>query len=178
LYTYTDAEDAQGNRLFPSDVQAFIEGKAAMMFGYGYQVKNIRTFNPRLKFDTAPLPQRQLQNPVTLSNYWGETVSKTSKHPNEAWDFIAFAAGRSNQNTYFRTTGNVPSHQGLLDNLTSRRYYGAIATQIPYAESWYRKNTAEVETIFARMIDNVLKNRISPSIAIDTAVRDINNLRE
>lgn len=176
VYTYTDAKNADGSRKFPSDVQAFMEGKAAMMIGYSYQVDNIRKFNSTLKFATAPLPQQQLQKPVTIANYWGETVSKTSKHQNEAWDFIKFMSSSSNQSYYFNATHHVPSDKNLLTKYEGRKYYGPVAEQIGYSQTWYRHNTPEVEAISAQMINNVLKNHISPGIAVDTAVRDINNL--
>jgi len=176
LYTFTDAKDAAGNRLFPSDVQAFMEGKTAMMINYAYQVKNIQQFAPKLHFETALLPQRQLQNPVTMTNYWGETVSKNSQHPNEAWDFIKFMASKSNQNRLLRDAGYVSARKDLRDNLSGRRYYGTVATQISYSKSWYRKNTPDIEAIFARMINSVVNDRVSPAIAVETAARDINAL--
>jgi len=176
LYTFTDAKDTAGNRLFPSDVQAFMEGKTAMMINYAYQVKNIQQFAPKLRFETAPLPQRQLQNPVTMTNYWGETVSKNSQHPNEAWDFIKFMANKSNQSRLLRDAGYVSARKDLRDNLSGRRYYGTVATQISYSQSWYRQNTPDVEAIFARMINSVVNDKVSPAIAVETAARDINAL--
>ena len=176
VYTYTDAQDANGVRQLPSDVQAFGEGKAAILIGYGYQIPNIQKFYPTLKFATAPLPQRQLQNPVTIANYWGETVSKTSKHPNEAWDFIKFVSQRGNLSRYFSATHHVPSDKDLLAKYEGKKYYGPIAEQIEYSKTWYRRNTPEVEAIFTQMINNVLKNKISPEVAVDTAVRDINDI--
>ncbi|OGB73633.1 hypothetical protein A3K24_02200 [candidate division Kazan bacterium RIFCSPHIGHO2_01_FULL_44_14] len=176
VYTYTDAKNADGSRVFPSDVQAFIEGKAAMMFGYAYHVPLIQQFAPKLRFETAVLPQRQIQNPITIANYWGETVSKNSQHPNEAWDFIKFMTKRNSQSAFFRATGHIPASKELQDTMTSRRYYAPVAQQIDYAKSWYRKNTPEIESIFGRMIDSVVKDKISPEVAIDVAVRDINKL--
>lgn len=177
LYTYTGDTDANGNRDFPIDVQAFIEGKSAMMFGYGYQVKNIRQFNPNLHFETAPIPQNNLQDPVTIANYWGEVVSKNSAHPNEAWDFINFMAQRNRQGSLSRLTGSMPARNDITSINVGRRHYGAIASQVQYSQSWYRKNTSEIETIFDRMINNVLRDKISARVAVETAVRDINALK-
>ncbi len=176
VYTYTDAKNSAGTRLFPSDVQAFMEGKTAMMLHYSYQIKNIRKFAPKLKFETAVLPQNQLQSPVTITNYWGETVSKNSRHPNEAWDFINYMIKRNNQSTFTRTAGYVSARKDLRDTASSRRYYSAVANQIPYSQTWYRKNTPDIESIFIRMINSVVRDKLSSSVAVDTAVRDINLL--
>ncbi|MFA5010113.1 MAG: extracellular solute-binding protein [Patescibacteria group bacterium] len=176
VYTFTDDKDASGNRLFPSDVQSFMEGKSAMFLGYAYQVANIRKFAPKLHFETAPLPQRQIQDPVTIANYWGETVSKTSQYPNEAWDFIKFMISKTNQSQLRRDAGYVSARKDNVEKISGRRYYGTVADQIGYSRSWYRKNTADVEAIFTAMITSVVRDKVSPSIAIDAAVRDINAL--
>jgi multiple sugar transport system substrate-binding protein len=177
LYTFNDDKDAKGNRLFPSDLQAFMEGKLAMFIGYGYNIKSITKFAPKLKFETTTLPQQQLQNPVTVAGYWAETVSKNSQHANEAWDFINYMSERTRQNSFSRLTNTVVSRKDLLVNQTSRRFYGAVAKQVDYSKSWYRKNTLDIENIFTQMVNNVVKNSVTPNIAIETAVRDINNLR-
>lgn len=177
FYTFTDAKNASGTRYFPSDLQAFMEGKLAMFIGFGYNIPSIKKFAPKLHFETAPLPQQQLQNPVTIAGYWGETVSKNSKHPNEAWDFIKFMSSRSNSNAFTRSTNTISARKDLSDTQSGRHYYGIIAGQISYSKTWYRKNTLEVENIFARMINNVITDSVPPKIAIETAVRDMNNLR-
>ena len=176
-YTFTDNKTAGGTRLFPVDIQAFTEGKAAMMIGYSYQVNNIRQFNPSLRFDTALLPQNQPQNPVTIAGYWAETVSKNSKYPNLAWDFLKFMSDKRRQKAYAKKTGQVPAHVDLHDSYKSARYYGPVAEQVSYSKSWYHQNTLEVEAVFSRMIDNVLKFNIAPKVAIDTAVSELKRLK-
>ncbi len=175
-YTYTDAKDANGNRLAPVDIQAFMESKAAMFIGYSYNIGLIRKSVPNLRFDTAPLPQNQPQNPITIANYWGETVSRTSKHPNEAWDFIRFASSARNQKQYAKATGRVAAHKDTYDTVGARFYYGSVVKQVDYSQSWYRKNSVAIEDIFARMIDSVVVSKVDPRTAIQAAVRDINNL--
>jgi multiple sugar transport system substrate-binding protein len=177
LYTYTGKKDSNDIRAFPSDVQAFMEGKSAMMLGYGYQVQNIRKFNPSLKFETAPMPQNNIQDPVTIANYWGEVVSKNSEHPNEAWDFINYMTQRARQNSLFRLTGRIPARKDSLEANTSRKYYAAVAQQAEHSQSWYRHNSSDVEKIFDQMINNVLHDKISSRVAVETAVRDINALK-
>ncbi|OGB74286.1 hypothetical protein A2V68_00805 [candidate division Kazan bacterium RBG_13_50_9] len=175
-YTYTDAKNRDGSRQFPIDIQAFMDEKAAMFIGYSYHVEDIKKFAPGLRFETAPLPQLRLENPTVIANYWGETVSKNSKYPNEAWDFINFVAQRRNIDKYTRAAKHVPALKEKRESYVSRQYYGPIAQQIDYSRSWYRQNTPEIEAIFERMVDSVLHYDVDPSTAINTAVRDINNL--
>jgi len=175
-YTYNDYVDSKGERELPTDIQAFMDGTAAMYIGYSYHVAHIDKFAPNLRFDTAPLPQLRLTDPVVVANYWGETVSKTCEHPNEAWDFINYVSQKSNVARYTRAAGHVPARLDKQESYISKRYYGAVAQQINFSKSWYRSNTSKIEDIFATMVENVLKYNVTPATAIDTAVRDINEL--
>lgn len=174
VYTYTDAKNSDGSLKFPIDVQAFMDGKAAMMIGYAYQVANIKKFAPNLIFETAPLPQLRPGEPLTVANYWGEAVSKNSKHPNEAWDFINFVI--KNQYGYSWATQRVPAIKSARDSYVDRQYYGPVAQQAENSRSWYRHNSPAVEEIFGRMVNSVIHNGVPVSTAIDTAARDINQL--
>lgn len=182
-YTYTDAYtgavDAQGNkiRVFPSDIQAFMEGKAAMFIGYGHNINYIRKFAPGLRFDTTLLPQLRLEDPKVIAHYWGEAVSKNSKYPNEAWNFINYVSKGANASRYARAAHRVPAIKAKHDDYSSRQYYGPVAQQVGFSKSWYRKNTSEIEEIFTQMVNNVLHNGILPTTAINTAARDVNTLK-
>jgi len=176
-YTYNDTIDRHGNRELPIDIQAFMEGKTAMFIGYSYHVEHIKKIAPsRFKFRTALLPQLTKVNPVVLANYWGETVSRNSKYPNEAWDFINFAASKAKISKYLTAAKKVPARLDKHKIYERRTYYGSVANQVNFSKSWYRNNTTAIENIFAEMIDNVIHNNILPSIAIDSAVRNINQL--
>lgn len=178
-YTYTDQKRSNGDRLFPMDIQAFIEGKAAMFIGYSYHVAYIRKLAPSLRFETTLLPQLRPENPVVIANYWGETVSKNSQHPNEAWDFIKFVSSNSSiLSAYINATKRVPSLKSRLESYTDRQYYGSVARQVDYSRSWYRNNTLRVEDIFSQMINSVLHYNVLPLTAVDVAARDINALKE
>lgn len=169
-YRYTKEGETYG------DIQAFMEGKAAMFIGYSYNIANIKKFAPSLRFDTTVLPQLRLENPVVIANYWGETVSKNCQYPNEAWDFINYVSKSSNVSRYTRAAGRVPALESRAELYTTRQYYGPVAQQMEYSKSWYRNNTPDIEAIFDEMINNVLHFGVAPTTAVDTAVRDINAL--
>lgn len=177
LYTYTDSLFNDGTKKFPSDIQAFLEGKLAMYVGYAYQIENIRRFKTSaLQFDTTVLPQVKPENPITVANYWGETVSRNSKYPLVAWDFINFASQRSNLLNYIRATGHVGATNELIERDSERPYYGPVSQQVVYSKSWYRSNTAEIEKIFTDMVNSVLHHNTTAKLAIESAVETINNL--
>lgn len=173
-YTYNDQKNAEGKKYM--DIQAFIDGKAAMFIGYSYHIAYIKKMAPSLHFETANLPQLRPENPVVIANYWGETVSKNCKYPDVAWDFIKFVIKGGSFSTYTSATKRVASTKARLEGYTGRQYYEPVALQVDYSKSWYRSNTMKVEEIFSQMINNVLHFNMSSVTAIDTAIRDINAL--
>ncbi len=175
-YTYTDRKNRDGSLAIPSDVQAFIEGKAAMMIGYAYQINNIKQFNPRFYFETAPLPQVNLEDPKVIANYWGLTVAKNSDFPQVAWDFINFLQSDRQQAIYTRNAKRVSARKDLKENYAGDQLYGTVAMQMDYAFSWYRQNTPKVEEVFANTVNSILHSGIDAKTAVRTAVQAINAL--
>jgi len=85
-------------------IDAFSEGKTAMMFNYSWHIATIRNKSPKLNFAVAKVPQFSETAPVNYSNYWAMAVAKNkitsvpSGNPavsndtrvKEAWKFINY----------------------------------------------------------------------------------------
>ena len=104
------------NARMNNSVEAFAQGSAAMMFNYSWQVKTIKSKNPKLNFAVASIPQAYPNKPVTTANYWGFGVAKNkvatvdplaAQTPNavpvsnqvrvhEAWQFLKFLTLKNN----------------------------------------------------------------------------------
>lgn len=169
-FTYANEINSDGTRKFPSDVQAFGEGKMAMLVHYGYIGNSLEKFYPNLDFKVDLLPQIKASDPVTLAKYWGETVSKDSKYPEVAWDFINFVAKEKNVRFLLDANNRIPADQDLWIKYANS-FYKPIVQQVKFATSWYREYPENVTDIFAEMINNVLKHGVSPSITVEAAVQ-------
>ncbi len=66
----------------PNSLTAFTSGKTAFLFGFSYHRAEIRARAPRMNMAVVPIPQIQ-GTTINQANYWVETVSKKTKHPNE-----------------------------------------------------------------------------------------------
>ncbi|NTU66340.1 MAG: extracellular solute-binding protein [Candidatus Moranbacteria bacterium] len=89
-------------------IDAFSEGKTAMMFNYSWHIQTIRSKSPKLNFAVAKIPQFSESAPVNYSNYWAMTVAKNkiasvpSGNPavsndirvKEAWKFIRYLTAK------------------------------------------------------------------------------------
>ena len=169
-FTYANDLNLDGSRRFPSDVQAFGEEKMAMLIHYGHIGEWLEKFYPNLDFKVAVLPQVREAVPITLAKYWGETVSKDSKYPEVAWDFINFVSKESNIKFLADATNRIPAKQDLWPKYAND-FYKPIVKQAKFATSWYRFDPENVTDIFAEMINNVLQHGLSPAIAIEAAIQ-------
>lgn len=57
-------------------IDAFSEGKTAMMFNYSWHIPTIRSKSPKLNFAVAKIPQFSENSPINYANYWAYAVAK------------------------------------------------------------------------------------------------------
>ncbi|PKM87235.1 hypothetical protein CVU83_03230 [Candidatus Falkowbacteria bacterium HGW-Falkowbacteria-2] len=148
------------NDELPNSIELFASGKLAMMFGYSYHVDTIKALAPKLNFSISKLPQIE-GSPieVNFANYWIETVSKKSKYPNEAWDFVLFATKEQQAKKYLEATGKPTALRSLVAEQRNSDEIGVFASQVLTAKSWYRgKNAQAAETAIAEMISTASEN--------------------
>ncbi|MDD2681101.1 MAG: extracellular solute-binding protein [Patescibacteria group bacterium] len=142
------------NEDLPNSLDMFINGKLAMMFGYSYNLPDIKAGAPKLNFSISKLPQIE-GSPVEVNfaNYWVESVSKKSLQQNEAWDFIIFATKAEQAKTYLEKTKKPTALRSLVAEQRSDIDIGIFADQVLTAKSWYKGLDANAaETAMAEMI--------------------------
>jgi multiple sugar transport system substrate-binding protein len=133
------------NNDMDNSVNMFASGKLALMFGYAYHLPQIKAKNQKLNINIAKLPQIEGNDvSVNMANYWVETVAKKSKHQNEAWDFLAFAAVNENQvKKYLAITKKPAALRSLINKQIEDSEIGVFAEQVLTSKSWYRGNNAQ-----------------------------------
>lgn len=160
----------------PNAVEAFASGQLAMMFGYAYHLPQLKAKAPGLDIGIAPMPQLDPINEINFANYWVEAPLKKTKYPNEAWDFILFAAGNEKAaSTYADKTGRPPALRSLIDKYKEDPERGVFALSALTAQNWYHgKNPAAAEDIFKEMINQVLDGTSPIQGALNSAAQRIN----
>ncbi|MFZ4632212.1 MAG: ABC transporter substrate-binding protein [Patescibacteria group bacterium] len=165
LRFYTDFADPvkesyTWNSTLPNSLEMFMSGNLAIMFSYSYDMATIKAQAPKLNFSIAKLPQIEGNPPtnINLANYWVETVSKKSKNPNEAWDFIQFIAKEEQAKSYLAKSKRPTALRSLIAKQKEDNEIGIFADQVLTAKSWYQgKNVQAAEDAMAEMIDFVFK---------------------
>lgn len=140
--------DPTGNK----EIEAFAKGQVSMIFGYAYTYNDIvneikaldykggTLINPK---DIGVAPAPQIYDPdvssnkrVTYANYFAETVSRNSKYPDVAWDFLIELTKKKNLDYYFSKTHKPTSRRDMIEEQKKDPIYGVFALQIGYAESF------------------------------------------
>ncbi len=156
-------------------IDAFADGNTAMMLNYSHQIQTLRAKAPRLNFGIAPAPQPEKASfAVNFANYWAPTVSKQSKHSDEAWRFLVYLATTDAAQTYLEASHRPSARRDLLDQEKNDPDLGTFANQALTARSWYQADNVAIETIFAKLIDDVNFNRASIHDALREAESQVN----
>jgi len=149
------------NNELPNSLEMFISGNLAMMFGYSYHLPTIRARAPKLNFSVAKLPQIEGNPPtnINFANYWVEVVSKKSKNPDIAWDFIQFITKEEQVKTYLEKTKRPTALRSLVSLQKEDDEIRVFVEQVLTAKSWYKgKNVTAAEDAIKEMINAVLAN--------------------
>lgn len=174
------------------EIETFARGKVTMIFGYSYlyeQIKNeikilkdkgVSTMNPDdIRISAVP----QVNDPATstekrdaYASYFAETVARTSKNPQQAWDFLMFVSSKENLQYYSTKTKHPTSRRDLIEEQKRDPIYGVFAEQTGYAESFPIYDDVRYEQIFGTAIEQVLATTTTVEDALRTAENRINQL--
>lgn len=169
------------NTSMPNSLEAFAQGKVAMMINYGYARQRIFNMAPNLQFDTGPLPQiKDTSSAVDYSSYWTNTVTNNSKNSELAWDFINYVAQKQSYQYSQSTKQPLPTRPMTQDipaiNSRVQKKDNTFIFQLATAQDWYKGQYADkVDELFKQMISNVINGQ-NPQNAIDTAASNITTL--
>jgi len=153
VYTWNAAQ--------PTSFDAFVTGKTAFFFGYSYHIPLIRTRAAKLNFEIAPAPQIENAKEITFANYWVETVSKSSKYQDWAWDFVQFATSEAQVKSYLDEANKPPARRALIDDYLEDDDLSVFASQLYNSQTWYRGDDVSIaEQAFLDLIDQSLAGEI------------------
>ena len=146
------------NNDMPNSLEAFTNGSLAMFFGYSFNLEQIKAQAPKLNFGIAKLPQIEGNSvEINFANYWVESVSKKSLHPNEAWDFVQFLTKEENAKIYLDKTKKPTALKSLINTQKDDENLGVFAEQVLSAKSWYHgKSITDAEGAIGEMINLTL----------------------
>jgi len=149
VYTWNDEQE--------NSLLSFVAGDVPFFFGYSYHLPFIQANAPNLSLGVSQAPQITVTRPVNYANYWVETVSRKTEHPDESWSFVNFIADAKNVGSYLTATQKAPAITALIEDQLDDLFLGVFASQAPTAQSWYHGHDIQAtEDLFGEMINGVL----------------------
>ena len=176
LNFYTSFSNTQSSNYvwpkdFPNSFDAFSSGNVAMIFAYQSDILKIKNKAPYLNFRIAPMPQaKDSKINYAYADYWGLTVSRQSKNPTWAWDFIInITINESLAKSYMDLSGKPPALRSLIAKTLSDANLGVFSSQALIARSWQEINSAKINEILNNIIDGVISGKFDTQYAIKFA---------
>lgn len=152
-------------------IDAFANGRAAMIIDYSYARQLIQQKASNLNFDVAPVPQPDLENPeINFANYWGYVVSKQSKSTDGAWEFLKTISDKAALDQYYAAHKLPSSRKDLIELQTQDPDIGVFAHANLTAKNFYRPDQRKVDALISKMLDDVTLRGIEAGTALGQAL--------
>ena len=160
-------------------LDALSQGKTALIFDYASVIPKIKSKNPFINIGVAPMLQFKGANqPIDYADYWGVAVSKQSRNPGWAWDFVIQTTTNSAPSeSYLKNSGRPPALRTLIAKYSNDPNLGVFAKQALTARSWPKPDSESIKKIFSNAIESVLTGRLSSSQALEQAENEINSIK-
>ncbi|MFH1460933.1 MAG: extracellular solute-binding protein [Patescibacteria group bacterium] len=160
-------------------IDAFYQGKTAMMFNYAYNLSTVRAKSPYLNFGIAPMPQiKDSAKDINYSNYWALAVSHNSGAVKQAWQFIIWANQKENAQKYLEATKKPTARRDLVNGQKADPDLGVFAEQSLTAYSWYQVDNSAIEQYLADMVESVVLGQTTIKDALNKAANQITLLMQ
>lgn len=157
-------------------IDAFIEGRVAMMFNYSHQIPVVRGRFERLNFSIASMPQFSDLDARNYANYWAVGVSAQSKKQDAAWRFLSYLTSKDGARIYLETTSRPSARRDIIDVQRNDPALGVYAVQALSAKSWYQVDNVAIDQILADMIDEINLGKATIRAALRSAEAKITTL--
>jgi len=166
------------NRQMSYSIDAFTEGKAAMMINYSHHIDTIRSKNSYLNFAVGPVPQlKDREFDVNYANYWAFTVPVNRRaSSDEAWKFLVYLTDKENSQKYLTKTKKPTARRDLVDWQQTDLEFWVFAKQSLSARSWDQIESNKIENILAQAIESVVLGSANVAKALEIAASQINLL--
>lgn len=153
-------------------IDAFTNGRAAMMLNYSYARSLIEQKASNLNYDVAPVPQQSLDvAEVNFASYWGMVVSKQSQRQKEAWEFIKVSTSKDALDAYSATRKIPSSRRDLIELQVNDPDIGVFAHANLTAKTFYRPDQQKFDSIISEMINDVTLRKVRVEDALSKALR-------
>ncbi len=165
-----------GTTAYPEAITLFMSGKAAMYLSGTWDISGYSAPTTKIRQQVEVMPLPVMAPGLKRGHLWAATnliagVSKTTPHPQAAFDFIAWQADQGQQLTWVNKTGFLPSRKGLTTAPQPDEHFRKVAAyfqqELPHAVIRYGATlTAALQKAIEDAIANASTLGMDPAKAL------------
>ncbi len=171
----TTYQEEETRRIFQSGQAAFLRS-----WPYVWPLANAKDSPIKGKIAIKPMVSNSGKSGGACLGGWGLGISKTTKHPQEAWKAIQYFTSEEAQRRFILQAGFVPSRRSLFTDpqiVATYPYYPQLLEVVEQAVlrppiAQY----AQTSDILQRYLSAALTNRMSPEAAMKAAAQETRRL--
>lgn len=150
-----------------NDLESFLDGKLAIMFGLSSYVNQIKALNPNLEIDISYIPQMNTKNKITSGRIYGVAVSNTTKDFAYAVEVAQTFAGDKYSAILSRATGMSSARKDVLAGNDGSTFSEIVGVSALTMGQFYNLNNTLIANYVYSLYDNILSGRQSIVGAVD-----------
>lgn len=160
----------------------FQNGKALFLrnWPYVWALANAEDSPVKGKIGLKPMVYTPGNESAACQGGWGLGISKTTRHPDEAWRVIEFITSQATQKKFLLETGYVPSRRSLFNDRELVAKYSYYPQLLKVQESSVLRppiaQYAQASDILQRYLSSALTEQMTPEKAMKRAATETRNL--
>ncbi|MBU0708529.1 extracellular solute-binding protein [Patescibacteria group bacterium] len=170
-----------------SALNAFVQGKLAMMFAPSYRLLDIWARNPGLSVGVTQVPQlseEEGEDQWNWATFWVEVVPKKGQYRDEAWKFLHFLSQKESLTEMYRLAENQRQfgkpypRQDMAAELINHQYLGPYISQARTYRSWNLTDFTfdeqlndEIRDVFVEKVEAIAKGQDVAQLLTEAAER-------
>ncbi|MBD2005507.1 MULTISPECIES: extracellular solute-binding protein [Cyanophyceae] len=171
----TTYQEEETRRFFQSGQAAFLRS-----WPYVWPLANEETSQIKGKIAIRPMVHAPNQTGGACLGGWGLGISKTSRHPKEAWKAIQYFTSIEAQRRFILSAGYVPSRRELFTDPEIVAKYAHYPQVLEVVQQAVLRppiaQYAQVSDILQRYLSAALTNRMAPETAMKSAANETRRL--
>ncbi len=164
------------NRSMNSSLQAFLDGKLALYFGYASELSKIQEKNPNLNFDVAPFPNDPQGYPSVYGKLTAFSIVKRAKNPSGAFAVIMKLTSPEVLKSLSDLNRLPPVRREMLTEKPEDPFMAIFYKSAIQSESWYDPDPTESDRIFADLVDSITTGKKKATNAISETSEKLDRL--
>jgi multiple sugar transport system substrate-binding protein len=171
----TTYQEEETRRIFQSGQATFLRS-----WPYVWPLANAKDSPIKGKIAIKPMVSASGENGGACLGGWGLGISKTTKHPQEAWKAIQYFTSEEAQRRFVLQAGFVPSRRSLFTDPQIVATYPHYPQLLEVVEQAVLRppiaQYAQTSDILQRYLSAALTNRMSPEAAMQAAAQETRRL--